>query len=80
MVDLTMGLALMGFASGFLGWAGLLGSANESAKLMFFALLGLAAAMALAMVLAGIWRAVYRRYRAYQLQRTRYSGRLHEAP
>ena len=68
MIDLTMSLTLLGFFSGFLGWAGLLGSANDFGKLMFVALL----VAALALTLFGIGRSLYNWYRL----RPRYSGRL----
>jgi len=68
MIDLTMSVTLLAFASGFLGWAGLLGSGNELGKELFLPLLALAALM----TLFGIGRAIYRWYRA----RPRYSGHL----
>ena len=68
MIDLTMSLTLLGFLSGFLGWAGLLGSANELGKVMFVALL----VVALGLTLFGIGRALYNAIR----MRPRYSGRL----
>ena len=68
MIDLTMSLTLLGFISGFLGWAGLLGSANDLGKLMFVALL----VAALALTVFGIGRALY----TWVRMRPRYSGRL----
>ena len=68
MADLTMAVALLGFFSGFLGWAGLLGSANDLGKEMFLPLLGLAALM----TLVCIGRAIVGWYR----RRPRYSGHV----
>ena len=68
MVDLTMAVALLGFASGFLGWAGLLGDANELGKQMFVGLLGLA----LAMTVFVIGRAIV----GWHRRRPRWSGHV----
>ena len=72
MIDLTMGVTLLAFASGFLGWAGLLGSANELGKEGFFVLL----AVALGLTLFGIGSAIYRAIHRWSQARPRFSGKL----